>query len=95
MSSKQVAFFIILVFIITIPSVNAQEITIGEKADQKSIEVVISSSDEIHVKHVITSSNSPKQIELINGTITNITVSNQDGKEKQFGVIGDNDAVVI
>jgi hypothetical protein len=95
MSSKQVAFFIILVFIVAIPSVNAQEITIGEKADQKSIEVVISSSDEIHVKHVITSSNSPKQIELINGTITNITVSNEDGKEKQFGVIGDNDAVVI
>lgn len=95
MSSKQVAFFIILVFIIAIPSVNAQEITIGEKADQKSIEVVISSANEIHVKHVIASLNSPKQIELINGTITNFTVSDEDGKKKQFGVIGDNDGIMI
>jgi hypothetical protein len=95
MSSKQVIFFIILVFIITIPSVNAQEITIGEKADQKSIEVVISSSDEIHVKHVITLSDSPRQVELIKGAITNLTVSDEEGKEKQFGIIGDNDYVMI
>jgi hypothetical protein len=95
MSNKQFAFFIILVFIIAIPSVNAQEITIGEKADQKSIEVVISSSNEIHVKHVIASLNSPKQVELINGTITNLTVSDEDEKKKQFGVIGDNDGVMI
>jgi hypothetical protein len=95
MSSKQVAFFIILVLIIAIPTVNAQEISIGEKAEQKSVKVVISSSDEIHVKHVIASSNSPKQIELIDGTITNIIVSNEEGKEKQFGIIGDNDGVII
>ena len=95
MSSKQVAFFILLVFIITIPSINAQEITIGEKADQKSIEVVISSSDEVHVKHVIASSNSLKQVELIKGTITNLAVLDEEGKEKQFVTIGDNDGVMI
>lgn len=95
MNSKQVAFFIILVFIIAIPTVDAQEISIGEKAEQKSVNVVISSSDEIHVKHVIASSNSPKQVELIDGTITNITVSDEEGKEKQFGIIGDNDGVMI
>jgi hypothetical protein len=95
MSSKQVVLFIILVFIIVIPSVNAQEITIDKKTDQKSIEVVINSSNEIHVKHVIASLNSPKQIELIKGTITNITVSNEEGKEKKFEVIGNNDGVKI
>lgn len=95
MSSKQVIFFIILVFIIAIPTAYAQEISIGEKAEQKSVQVVISSSDEIHVKHVITSSNSPRQVELINGTITNLTVSDEEGKEKQFGIIGDNDGVMI
>ena len=95
MSSKQVAFFIILVFIIAIPSVNAQEISMGDKAEQKSINVVINSSNEIHVKHVIASSNSPKQIELIKGTVTNIIVSDEEGKEKQFGIIGDNTGVVI
>ena len=95
MSSKQVVFFIILVFIIAIPTAYAQEISIGEKAEQKSVEVVISSSDEIHVKHVITSSNSPKQVELIEGTITNLIVSDEEGKEKQFVIIGDNDGVII
>src|SRR3989338_4052832 len=95
MSSKQVVFFIILAFIIAIPTAYAQEISIGEKAEQKSVEVVISSSDEIHVKHVIASSNSPRQVELIEGTVTNITVSDEEGKEKQFGIIGDNDGVII
>jgi len=95
MSSKQVVFFIILAFIIVIPIAYAQEISIGEKAEQKSVEVVISSSDKIHVKHVITSSNSPKQVELINGTITNLIVSDEEGKEKQVVIIGDNDGVII
>ena len=94
MSSKQVVFFIILVFITAIPTVYAQEISIGEKAVQKSVEVVIS-SDDIHVKHVIASSNSPRQVEMIKGTVTNLTISDEEGKEKQFGVIGDNDSVII
>ena len=95
MNSKQVVFFIILAFIIVIPIAYAQEITIGEKAEQKSVEVVISSSGEIHVKHVITSSNSPRQVELIKGTITNLTVADEKGNEKQFGIIGDNDGIMI
>lgn len=78
-----------------IPIAYAQEITIGEKAEQKSVEVVISSADKIHVKHVIISSNSPEQLELIDGTITNLTVLDEEGKEKQFVTIGDNDGVII
>ena len=78
-----------------IPIAYAQEITIGEKAEQKSVEVVISSADKIHVKHVIISSNSPKQLELIDGIITNLTVLDEEGKEKQFVTIGDNDGVMI
>ena len=95
MNSKQVIFFIILVFIIVIPTVNAQEISIGEKAVQRSVNVVINSANEIHVKHVIASSSSLKQVELIKGTITNLAVSDEGGKEKQFGVIGDNDSIMI
>ncbi len=84
-----------MIFIIAIPTAYAQGISIGEKAEQKSVEVVISSSDEIHVKHVIASSNSPRQVELIEGTVTNLIVSDEEGKEKQFGIIGDNDGVMI
>ena len=95
MSSKLVIFLIILALIIAIPTAYAQGISIGEKAEQKSVEVVISSSDEIHVKHVIASSNSPRQVELIEGTVTNLIVSDEEGNEKQFGSIGDNDSVMI
>ncbi len=84
-----------LAFIIAIPTAYAQEISIGEKAEQKSVEVVISSSDEIHVKHVIASSSSLKQVDLIEGTITNIMVLDEEGEEKQFGVIGENQGVII
>ncbi len=84
-----------MIFIVAIPTAYAQGISIGEKAEQKSVEVVISSSDEIHVKHVIASSNSPRQVELIEGTVTNLIVSDEEGKEKQFGIIGDNDGVMI
>lgn len=84
-----------MIFIIAIPTAYAQGISIGEKAEQKSVEVVISSSDEIHVKHVIASSSSLRQVELINGTVTNLIVSDEEGKEKQFGIIGDNDGVMI
>src|SRR3989344_4626187 len=95
MSSKLVIFLIILALIIAIPTAYGQGISIGEKAEQKSVEVVISSSDEIHVKHVIASSNSPRQVELIEGTATNLIVSDEEGNEKQFGSIGDNDSVMI
>lgn len=95
MSSKQVVFFIILVFTIAIPVVDAQEISIGEKAEQKSVIVIINSSEKIHVKHVIASSELPKQIELIDGTKSNLIVLDEEAKEKQFGIIGDNDGVII
>jgi hypothetical protein len=95
MISKIVGFFVILALVIAIPIVYAQEFSIGEKAEQKSVKVVINSSDKIHVMHVITFSDSPKQIELIEGTITNIKVSDEEGKEKQFAIIGDNDSIMI
>lgn len=95
MSSKPVIFLIIMIFTIAIPTAYAQGISIGEKAEQKSVNVVIKSADEIHVKHVIASSDSPRQVEMINGTVTNLTVSDEEGKEKQFVTIGDNNGVLI
>jgi len=95
MSSKPIVFFIILLFIVVIPIVNAQEISLAQPANQKSVIVVINSSDKIHVKHVITYSSSPKQLELINGTVTNLIVSNDVGNEKQFGTMGNGNTVMI
>lgn len=94
MKIKQFGFFIILLFIITIPTVYGQ-VSIGEEAKQKTVDVIINESNQIHVKHVVIASNSPKQIQLIDGTISNLKVTDVEENKKQFGVIGDNDGIII
>lgn len=94
MSLKQIAFFMTLLLIVAIPTVYAQ-ISIGQKAEQKLVEVVINSSNEIHVKHVISSSNMPQQLTLIDGDRTNLKVLDQEGSEKQFGSTGDDSTIMI
>ncbi len=89
---KVFGFFVILFIIFIIPVADAQ---FGEKASQKSVEVIINSTGDIHVKHVIASSNSPKQVELIDGTVSDLTVTNEQGNERQVNIIGDNAVVLI
>lgn len=87
-------FLVIFLILSVIPIANAQ-ISIGEKANQKDVEVMISSDGNVHVKHVIRSSNSPVQVELIYGTVSDLSVTSEDGKKKQFSVIGDNVEVLV
>jgi len=94
MSLKQIAFFMTLLLIVAIPTVYAQ-ISIGQKAEQKLVEVIINSSNEVHVKHVISSSKMPQQLALIDGDRTNLKVSDEGGSEKQFGSTGDNSTIII
>ncbi|AJW69828.1 hypothetical protein [Nitrosopumilus adriaticus] len=94
MNSKICGFLVILLIISVIPTVDAQ-ISFGEKASQKSVEIVINSFGDVHVKHVVNPANLPKQIELIYGTASNITVTDEEGEEKQFSVIGDNTGLLI
>ncbi len=94
MNLKIIGFLIILSIIFVIPVVDAQ-LSIGAKAVQKSIEVIINSNGEVHVKHVVISSNSPSQVELIEGTVSNLIVTNEQGKEKEFIVVGDKNGVMI
>jgi len=94
MNTKIFGFLIILLTISIIPVANAQ-ISIGEKAIQKSVEVIINSVGDVHVKHVVKSSNSPNDLELIIGTVSNISVTNKQGEEKLFSITGDNSGVLI
>ena len=77
-----------------IPTSNAQ-FSIGSEADQKSIEVEISSSGEVNVKHVVKPSNIPVNVDLFDGTISDISIINENGDERDLAVVGDNDAVLI
>ena len=94
MNTKIFGFLIILFIISIIPVADAQ-ISIGEKAVQKSVEVVIDSDGEVHVKHVVRSSNLPRDLELILGTVSNLSVTNEQGEEKLFSILGDNEGVLI
>ena len=94
MNLKVIGFLIILSIIFVIPVADAQ-LSIGAKAVQKSVDVIINSDGEIHVKHVIVSSNLPSQVELIEGTVSNLVVTNEQGEERDLAVVGDNDAVLI
>ena len=50
---------------------------------------------EVHVKHVVGPSNLPKDLELILGTVSNLSVTNEQGEEKLFSILGDNKGVLI
>ncbi len=94
MNTKIFGFLVVLLMISIIPVANAQ-ISIGEKAIQKSVEVIINSVGDVHVKHVILRSNVPTQVELIFGTVSNISLTNEEGEERQLTVIGANSGVLI
>ena len=87
MNMKVFGFLVILLIISVIPVADAQ-ISIGQKADQRSIEVTINSVGEVHVKHVVASSNTPRQVDLIDGTVSDLSVTNEQGVEKQVNIIG-------
>jgi hypothetical protein len=84
----------ILLIISLVPLADAQ-ISVGEKANQKSVEVVISSDGEVHVTHVVRSSNLPQDLELVYGTVSNISVVNEQGGEELFSMIADDSVVLL
>jgi len=93
MNCQFIVFSIIVSVLIIIPAAYAQ--VFEEQSRQKSIEVLINSSGEVHVKHVVDGLSFPNQIDLIEGKIANLIVKDQEGNEKQHSVIGDNDGLII
>ena len=93
--NRKIALFFIVSLALVIPSVSAQEINISEKVNQKSVKVIIDDDGGIHVKHVVNSSNSPKQMNLIEGIVQNLTITDEEGKKQALATVGNNDAVII
>jgi hypothetical protein len=93
--NRKIALFFIVSLALIFPSVSAQEVSIGEKANQKSVKVVIDNEGNVQVKHVINSSGSPKQMNLIDGVVQNLTITDEEGKEQTLATMGNNDAIII
>ena len=90
-------FFVFLVIIVaaSIVPISDAQVSVGEKAQQKSVEVTINAEGDVHVKHIVRSSETPRQLELIYGTVSNLSVTNNQGKNTNPMVIGDNLGVLI
>ena len=72
--------------LIAVPVANAQ---FGAPAYQKSTHLIIDELNNIEAKHVIGFSNDPVMVNLFEGAITeSITVTNEDGKELEFAIVG-------
>ena len=93
MNTSIFGFLIILLVISIIPAADAQ-ISLGEKAVQKSVEIFPSSTGDVHVKHVASPSNLPKDLELITGIVSNISVTDEQGEERLFSFLGDNEILI-
>jgi hypothetical protein len=93
MKFYSVIFLIIFSLLIVVPIANAQ--LLDEKIKQKSVKVEINLSGEVHVIHVIDDLDLPRQIDLIDGTITNLLVKDKEGNELQYGQMSNNESVMI
>lgn len=89
--------FALIFFVIFIPSysVAAQEISFAKTAEQLAVNVTIDEQGNVNVEHKIKSDSVPVEIALIPGKISNFSVTNENGKEHQYGTSGDGKKIVI
>ena len=92
MKYQIILFSIIFSIAIFIPTAHAQ---INPDSLQKSIQVEIDSSGNVFVTHEIKKQNSPQQLDLLDGTVTNLTVTNEDGEDIEFGTINENSIMIL
>jgi predicted DNA binding CopG/RHH family protein len=93
MISQIYLIVLVLALITVIPAASAQ-LSLGTEANQKLIEVKLNKSEIVNVKHVISASGAPVSVNLFDGVITeSIIVTNSNGDENQFGLVGYGEAL--
>jgi len=88
---NKIIFLSLMIFaLIAVPIASAQ---LGAPAYQKSTHLIIDELNNIKAKHVIGFSNDPVMVNLFEGAIPeSITVTNEDGKELEFAIVGIGDS---
>ena len=85
--NSQIYLIVLVLALITVIPASSAQLSLGAEANQKLIEVNLNKSEIINVKHVIAASNMPVSVNLFDGVIPeSITVTNDNGDEKQFGL---------
>ncbi len=94
MKSKIFASFLILTLILVFPQVNAQSDSF-EKVIQKLVQVTIDREGNVSVMHQIRDSNEQRQLNFVDGTVSNLKVINEFGREELVDVDKDANNLVI
>ncbi|MFB3096623.1 MAG: hypothetical protein ACE1YX_02900 [Nitrosopumilaceae archaeon] len=62
------------------------QISIGKPANQ-TVEVSISEQNNVHVIHIVKPSSSIQQVDVIKGTLSNLSVTDENGNEIQYAKV--------
>ena len=93
MNSQIYLIVLVLALVTVIPTASAQ-LSLGAEANQKLIEVNLNKSEIVNVKHIISASGVPVSVNLFDGVIAeSIIVTNSNGDENQFGLVGYGEAL--
>ena len=88
-------FALLLLVGLLTSSALAQEIKIGDPADQV-VSVKISENGDAHVTHTVKKTNSPKQVELLSPDFTNFSIKDDNGTEPTYAnTNGKNSGIVL
>ncbi len=64
------------------------QISLGIPATQDDVRVTIAEDGKVHVIHTIASNVKAQQLELINGTVSELKVTDEEGNEVEFAKVG-------
>jgi len=84
---RKLILLIIILMVISYPSTQVfGQISIGKPADQ-TVEVSISKQNNVNVIHIVKPSSSIQQVDVIKGTLSNLSVTDENGNEIQYAKI--------
>jgi hypothetical protein len=85
---KNIIFIVtVLMFSLLIPVVYAQ-LSLGEPAQHKLITITITDQGDVHVIHEINKPRSVVDVKTIEGTVSNVNVTDIEGNKVEFGTSG-------
>ena len=84
---KKITFTILTIILFSsFPQLFAQQISLGDPANQ-DLEISITENGEVHVIHNIVKSSKVQQVMFVNGTYSDLKVTDVDGNEPTYSVI--------
>ncbi len=84
---RKLILLIIILMVISYTSTQVfAQISIGKPADQ-TVEVSISEQNNVNVIHIVKPSSSIQQVDVIKGTLSNLSVTDENGNEIQYAKV--------